>query len=66
MEQRAANGSSPVLIKEGKSIPRDVFLKDSGKAMSEHTRGFGGEGGEDSGRRLTPEHGASSMLLFNP
>lgn len=33
--------------------------------MAEHTRGFGG-GGEDSGRRLSPERGASSMLLVNP
>lgn len=43
MDQRAANGSSPVLIKEERSIPRDVSLEDSGKAMAEHTREFGGE-----------------------
>lgn len=66
MEQRTAKGPGPVLIREGKSILRDVFLELPGKAKAKHTRGFSAEGGENARRGLTPEPGASSIFLVNP
>jgi hypothetical protein len=65
VEQRTANGPGLVLIRDGKRILRDVLVEYSGKAKAKHTRGFTGEGGKNA-RRLTPEHGASSVFLFNP
>lgn len=62
MEQRTANGPGLVLIRDGKKILRDVLVEYSGKAKAKHTRGFTGEGGKNA-RRLTPEHGASSVYL---
>lgn len=56
MEQRTANGPALVLIREGKSILRDVFLGHPGKAKVKHTRGFSGEGRENARRRLIPKH----------